>query len=370
MPLTPLRPLRVAASITPHGFGHAAIMLAVLDALEAAIPQGLDVTFVTAVPEAVLRARWGRPCSVVPHAAPTDFGMLMASSTEVRVQESLAAHVEAHANWEDVVEREAALLAQARPDVVLTCVSHAALAAARRLGRPGVGLGPFTWREILAAYADGSAAVEEVLDLMRDAYAAADAMIGTTPAVPMDLPNLRRVGPVGLPGRVRKDALDAYRGERVALVALGGITEDLPVHAWPAVEGWRWVVPDRAQGGRMVPSLQDLGLSVSDAIASVDAVITKPGYGTFVEAGCAGTPLIYRERPDWPETEGMARWLSAHAPCIGVDAETFATGQLRVHLQKLLQEPPRPRARPTGNREAAELILDVLGLTGREPGRP
>ncbi len=342
------RPLRVAAAITPHGFGHAAVTLAVLEALEQQAPAGLDVTFLTTLPETVLRARWGRPCRVVEHAAATDFGMLMASSTGIRVADSLAAYTDAHARWDAMVAEEAAIMAPIAPDVVVSCISYAALAAAQMLGLPNVGLGPFTWREIVAAYSDQSAAVSAVLATMGEVYGAADAMIATTPAVAMDLPNLRTVGPVGRPGRARRGDLRLAGHERVALVALGGIVEDLPVAQWPQVEGWRWMVPD------------EIAISVPDAIASCDAVITKPGYGTFVEAACAGTPLLYRDRPDWPETAGMARWLSGHVPCLGVDAETFLTGRLENHLRMLMQGRRGPRARPDGNHQAADIILEVL----------
>ncbi|MFA7430012.1 MAG: hypothetical protein WCZ23_07635 [Rhodospirillaceae bacterium] len=349
-------PLHVAAVITPHGFGHAAITIAVLTALEARIPQGIDVTFITKVPATVIAERWGRPCRVIDHAAATDFGMVMRSSTDISVTESLAAYATAHARWDDVVETEAAIMAEVMPDIVLTSASYAALAGARRVGVPGVGVGPFSWREILAAYSDDSPITRAVLTSMAQTYAEADAFIATAPAVPMDLPNLRPVGPVGQPGRSRREelaaALELEEGERVALVALGGIAEDLPVSDWPRVDGWRCITP------------KDIALSVSDAIASCDAVITKPGYGTFVEAVCAGTPLLYRDRPDWPETAGMAKWASAHVPCLHVDPATFAAGRIEEHLRMLMQIPPGPRAKPQGNHQAAEIIVDLVSIRG------
>lgn len=343
------RPLRVTAAITPHGFGHAAVMLAVLEALDQ--QAAIDVTFLTTIPEALLRTRWGRPCRVVVHGATTDFGMLMTSSTGIRVAESLTAYVQAHARWDAVVAEDAAVLVESAPDVVVSCISYATLAAAQKLAIPNIGLGPFTWREILSAYDDHSSAVAAVLATMKQVYGAADAMIATTPAIAMDLPNLRTVGPVGRPGRCRRVELGLDEGERVALVALGGIAEDLP--RWPKVTGWRWLMPD------------EISMGVSDAIASVDAVITKPGYGTFVEAACAGAPLLYRDRPDWPETVGMVRWLSGHVPCLGVDAETFSTGRLENHLHMLMQARRGPLARPDGNHQAAEIIREFCPATAR-----
>ncbi len=52
-------------------------------------------------------------------------------------------------------------------------------------------------------------------------------------------------------------------------------------------------------------------MSVPELLASADLVITKPGYGTFVEAACHGVPVLYLERPDWPEAPALCDWLEA-----------------------------------------------------------
>lgn len=350
------RPLRIAAAITPHGFGHAAVTLAVLRTLHDLWPGGCDVTFITRVPEAVLRSRWGLPCRVVEHGAATDFGMVMGSSTDVRVPDSLDAYRAAHHSWEAVVEAETAILSAARPDLVVSCISYAALEAARRMGLRCVGLGPFTWHEILQAYGHGYPEAGPILEIMRHAYGGADAIIATTPAVPMTYANARIVGPVGQPGRPRRrelhEALALADGQRVGLLSLGGIAEESPLCRWPEMPGWRWLEATEADA---------LGLSVSDAIASCDVVLTKPGYGTFVEAACAGTPILYRARPDWPETAGMAAWAEQFVPCFCIDNETFSSGRLQDHLHMVVQGDRTPLKEPGGNREAAEIIVETIG---------
>lgn len=325
-------------------------MLGVLDGLWRATGGALEVTFVTALPEALLRARWGRPCAVVAHQGRADFGMVMTSSTGIDVAASLSAHRAALAAREADITAEAAILSRLRPHGVLSCISPRSLDAAARLGLPAVGLGPFTWAEVVAAYADGSAEVAAVIASLRASYANAAAVVATTPFVPMDLPNLRPVGPVGLLGQRRPETLPRAPGEHLALVALGGIPEAVPVADWPAVPGWRLLTPE------------DLGaLSVSDAIASVDAVITKPGYGTFVEAACAGTPVIWRERPDWPEMPGLGQWLARHVPAFEIDSETFSRGAVADHLHTLVTMPrDAVPVTTSGNAEAAAIILDLF----------
>ena len=46
-----------------------------------------------------------------------------------------------------------------------------------------------------------------------------------------------------------------------------------------------------------------------DLLSSVDAVVTKPGYATFVEAPAAGRPLVTLDRPEWPETPILLDFL-------------------------------------------------------------
>jgi small subunit ribosomal protein S21 len=84
---------------------------------------------------------------------------------------------------------------------------------------------------------------------------------------------------------------------------------------------------------------------VSDLLASVDAVITKPGYGTFVEAACAGTPILYLERDDWPETPHFAAWLAQHARAAALGREATAGGQISSPTCARSVARPRRRCR-------------------------
>ncbi|MEF8716975.1 MAG: hypothetical protein V5B44_04205 [Candidatus Accumulibacter necessarius] len=64
-----------------------------------------------------------------------------------------------------------------------------------------------------------------------------------------------------------------------------------------------------------VSDFEPLGRPITDLLRSVDAVIAKPGYGTFSEAACNGTPVLYVRRQDWPEQDCLIDWLHKHATC-------------------------------------------------------
>lgn len=353
----------IVASITAHGFGHAAIVTAVLRTIAETRP-GCRFSIVTTVPEEVLRLRMGEiPFVYICHQATTDFGMKMASSTDVLRGSSAAAYLAAHKDLDRVLVKEAEVLGSLSPDLVLSCASYVALAGAARIGVPGVGIGPFSWLEIAHAFCADLPGMGPVLDEMRDAYWRAAAFLRTSPGIPMAHPGLRTVGPVGLPGQRRREDLGAILGlhsdERVALVALGGLDEPVAVEAWPQRSGWRWLVAGESHRSSAF-ALAATGLGVSDAIASADVVITKPGYGTFVEAACHGVPLLVRQRLDWPESRGLTAWFRQSGALIDIDSETFRRGDILPQLQKLVEAPVKIRPVLSGNAEASDIILSFL----------
>jgi hypothetical protein len=169
------------------------------------------------------------------------------------------------------------------------------------------------------------------------------------------LDNLRPVGPVATRGR----KLDlGLRGERAVLVALGGIAHHLPVDDWPRLPGVRWLVaghwrcthPDAV-------AWESFGLDFNDLLCSSDAVVTKPGYGTFAEAACNGIPLLWQRRDDWPEQEPLIAWLHENARCAEVSARTLAFGEIGDALRGLWARPAPPPPEPTGAAEAAAILL-------------
>ena len=101
---------------------------------------------------------------------------------------------------------------------------------------------------------------------------------------------------------------------------------------------------------------EPLGIAFPDLLRSVDLVLTKPGYGTFVEAACNGTAVLYLRRDNWPEQDCLIEWLQENARCREVNEAELASGELPGLLDTLWRQarPPLPLAR--GAEEAATLI--------------
>jgi UDP-N-acetylglucosamine:LPS N-acetylglucosamine transferase len=102
---------------------------------------------------------------------------------------------------------------------------------------------------------------------------------------------------------------------------------------------------------------------VLDVMASCDAILTKPGYGTFAEAACNGIPLLYVQREDWPESVHLVDWLRDRVPVRAVAADDLAAGRFAEPLRALFADGIAPPVAATGIAEAADLLQSLL------PGR-
>jgi len=341
------------ADISSHGYGHLAIAAPILAELAAREPD-LRLTVRSALPEAKLRERIPLPFVLIPGSS--DFGYVMHDALNIDLATSAAAYRAAHAGWPRRVAAEADFLGRLRPDAVLTSVAYLPLAGAAACGIPSLAICSLNWADLFAHYFGDEDWAPPIHAGMLAAYRAAQAFVRITPAMAMaDLGNTQSVGPVARHGRPHDLGL---AGDKAVLIALGGIAHQLPVDRWHRLPGVRWLVPAawRCEHPDAV-ALESFGLGFTDLLASVDAVVTKPGYGTFTEAACNGTPVLYQRRADWPEQEPLIAWLGENARCAEVSARLLASGDIGDALHELWARPAPPRPDPTGAAEAAAILL-------------
>jgi len=357
--------MHLLVDISAHGLGHLAQAAPVINALQARTPD-LRVTVRSAIPRDRLARRIDGDVTNIAEAR--DFGFVMRNAVDIDLAASARSYREFHANWPQRVAAEASWLRQHDVDALLSNVAYLPLAAAAQAGIPAAGLCSLNWAELFVHYFDGQPWADEIHDQMRAAYNAATCFLRVTPGLPMaDIEHRHDVAPIaglGRPDRARVSRLlDLDKSERWLLLAMGGMNFRLPVEHWPHRQGIKWLVPGEWQLQREdIRSVDVAGLAFSDLLASVDAVVTKPGYGTFVEAACSGIPILYLERDDWPETSHFAAWLAVHARAQVLPRRQLLAGDFIDELERLWQTRPPPRPSPAGASEAARLIPELLGL--------
>jgi len=351
--------VHLLASISAHGLGHLAQSAPVVNALRRSQP-GLRLTVASTLSEARVRQRIEGEFRIEPREL--DLGFEMHDAFRVDLEASATAYRKLHADWDAQVAATTQWLAGLQPDLLLCNAAYLPLAAAARLGLPAFGMSSLNWADLFAHLYAGEPWAASIHAQMLQAYQVATAFIKLTPGMEMpDLPRGMWAGPVASLGRPRRDELRARLraapGERFVLIAFGGIDTRLPLERWRFDDGLRWLVPG-AWGvtHARVGSIETLDWSFSDLLASVDAVIGKPGYGTFVETACQGTPMLYAARPGWPEQEPLVHWLRAHGCALEVSAAALHSGDLAGTLQALWRQPAKAPVQPTGADEVAALL--------------
>lgn len=346
-----------------HGFGHIAQTAPVVNALAERLP-GLRVTLRGGAPRAVLAQWFHGDFTLIPRTL--DFGMEMADAVAVRVEASADAYRDFHRDWEGRVAREAEDMAALAPDLLFANVPYLSLAAAASAGIPSVAMCSLNWADIYAHYCHDRPEAPEIHGQMLAAYNSAAYFLRPLPGMAMEnLANRRAIGPIARSGRNRRAELDARLGispaDRLVLIAMGGIAFRLPLDRWPRIPGVYWVAPSswRAHHPDAV-ELESLDMDFTDVLASCDALLTKPGYGSFAEAACNGAPVLYLDRKDWPEAPYLVEWLKRQGRCLEVERAALEQGAIAAQLEALWALPPAAPVEPEGIAQAAGLLLDLL----------
>lgn len=353
--------------ISSHGFGHLAQTGPVLDALAARRP-GLRLTIRSGLPESRLRTRIGADFTYLPGAS--DFGFAMTDATVVDRAASAVAYRDAHRDWSARVAAEADFLRRLSPDAVLANVSPLPLAGAAAAGICAAAMCSLNWADLFDHFFAGEDWAVPIAAELLAAYADAEIFLRLTPAMPMPaLANVLDLPPLARRGRSRRGvvarAVAAAEGDRLLLVALGGIATRLPVESWPVLPSVRWLVPAAWDIRRTdCAAFEPLGLDFTDLLCSVDAVLTKPGYGTFVEAAANGIPVLWLRRDDWPEQDALIDWLGVHGRSVELPRAAVETGDFGDWLDRLWRQPAVPLPAADGAAAAAAAIDSLLAAGG------
>lgn len=351
-------------AVTAHGYGHLAQVAPVVTELKCRLP-GLEISLQGNVAPAFAKARLPAGYHHIPAAA--DVPLPMDGPLTTRWVDGLADYVAFDLDYAAHQAQQRRLFEQTHPDLVLADIPWLPLDVARSMGIPCAGLCSLSWYDILVESLVGDQLPTALAQRMQRAYSGADLFLRPAPSMPMSwLPNGRDIGPIAQPRQRDPVRLHERVGrpatERLVLMQFGG-TGRLQLGGAPRLmDGLHLLSPDAGAGlGRDDLTLIDAdGNSVLETLASCDALISKPGYGTFAEAACNGIPVLSVERNDWPESRWLVDWLADQVPLREISASDFAAGQIREPLAELLAEGVAEPVAPTGVAEAADLLMGLL----------
>jgi hypothetical protein len=357
-------------SISGHGFGHAAQVVPVLNELGKLVP-GLSAILRTIVPASFFRPRLTIDWTVSP--AEQDVGCVQRGPLNIDVPATWAAYERFHAAWESDLEDEVAALRASRADLVLSDISHLAIEAGRRAGLRTIGLCNLSWDQVLERLGTPTNDPHRrALDHIRLAYRNADLMIRIAPGLPM--PAFRTVadvgpvvGPLQPPTPQLRSTLKMDRNERLALVGFGGVPlDDVPFRQMEQMRGYRFLFDGPVpRSCARVHSMPDMRIPFNSALASCDAIVTKPGYATVVEAVALQKPVVYVRRYNFVDEEPLVSYLHRYGCGAEISMKDFETGRWEASLERAFsasrQEAPPA---PSGAGEAAAMLAPYLAKAG------
>ncbi len=345
------------AVISPHGFGHLAMVAPILNALRQKLPN-LKLSIRTTLPHAIIRRRIEGEFTIDTTA--DDFGMVQSNSLVVDVEQSCHRYRQFHHDWDQRVDRVAQELRQINPDLIFANAPYLTLAAAKKAGIAAVGFSCLNWYDISRFYCKQPHIQQQILN----AYNSADSFICPEPTMPMDDFNNRvNVGTVATVGQNRRDELVKHLGidanKKLILTSLGGIDYHCQIDQWDQRDDLHFLVPQGWHIQRQnVTNFESIPMAQPDLIASVDLIITKPGYGTTTEVAAVGTPMLYIARPDWPEQPYIIEWMQRNIHCQEISEQQLRDGTLLVHIDSLLERGRSKPVEPKGVTETVNYLLN------------
>ena len=359
-------------AISGHGYGHAAQVVPVLNALGALVP-GLTAILRTTVPSSFFRDRLAIQWELSP--AQQDIGCVQDGPLKIDIDATWAAHQRFHETWEARLSNEVAAMQATSPALVIADTPYLAIEAGSLAQIPTVALASFTWDLVLKEYCHASDnSHQQLIQCIRGSYAKALLALRISPAPRIDVfSNIIDIGPIANPTSPERarlaSSLALTPNERTVLVGFGGIPlTSLPLEQMEQLRHYRFLFDGPVPPGyTRIHSTETLPFSFKTLLASVDVIMTKPGYGTIVEAVALQQPVVYVRRYNFADEPPLVDYLHRYGRGVELSIDDFTRGRWEPTLLQALASPvPSLPPPPTGAAEAAAFIAQQLRNFGTQ----
>ena len=349
--------MNIAVYISGHGFGHLAQMAPVLNRIYQIKP---DCSFLLrcSLPESEIRSRLNFQFQL--DSCPVDVGVIQKNAVEEDRQASIELMQEWIGQIDELIQQEIESLADFNPTIIISNISPLAFPAARALGIPNIALATLDWHSIYSYWLDED---DEIIKKLADAYAQCDLLL--TPPMAMHKPVFTTQQQIPLIASRANKVINPVASDRrkKALLLFGGCgNPPYDLQTLANMPDWLFLIPDAPDDApENVQTIHfNANLRPVDLMPFVDVVLCKPGYGVLSECWSTDTPIVWVERPDFPEFPMLKEWLEKSFPSRGMSRTDFQHGHWHQALEKAHAHPGSfPACIGNGAFDAADLLLST-----------
>ncbi len=356
----------LAYYVSAHGYGHGVRSCDIIGALNDLRPD-VRVQLVSDLPESFFRNRLPSDSNGLRRGA-FDLGMVQLDSIRVDVEATLRGIELLYSRRRKLVEQEVAFLEEAGISLVVVDIPALPLEAAARSGIPGIAVGNFGWDWIYSSFIPQDRRWERVVDEIQEGYAQADLLLRLPFAEEMRV--FRRVEDlpvVSTPGRYRRPELAQLTGAHTdrpwVLISFTSLEWDEAAlnRVERCAEYEFFTVLPLEWHRSNFHAINREQIAFKDVIASMDVVISKPGFGILSDCLVNHKPLVYADRKDFPEYAVLEEAIRRYLKHEHIPVEKLYQGDLRTAINNALELPEPALSHPEGGAiVAARRLLDFL----------
>ena len=356
---------KIAYYITAHGYGHGTRSCDIINALHEAAPE-VPIVVKSDLPLAFLQSRLPGAIETVPGAF--DVGLIQKDSIQVDLEASLKAVEALYANEDRLIAGEAEFIAREEVGVVVADIPAIPLAAAKRAGVPAIATGNFGWDWIYSDFVKFDPRWQTYVEKFRNAYRQTDLLLRQPFAGPMSaFPNQIDLPLLAKPGTDRRELIASHTGADPGKkwILLSFTTLNLGSQALENLSHLRkcdvFSVEPLAWPDSCVHCIDRSVVGFADVLASVDVVVTKPGFGIVSECIANHKPIIYTDRKNFLEYPVLVEGICNYCRNAFIPGTELYAGELGRALEEIDTAPaPTERMPGGGAATAARKILQYV----------
>jgi UDP:flavonoid glycosyltransferase YjiC (YdhE family) len=356
---------RVACFVSPHGFGHAARLCAVADAVHQMNP-GCRFDIFTSVPAWFFRNSMSAPFTY--HSADTDLGMVQQTPFKADMGQTLAQLNTLLPFDPYQLSYLSYLVRRYACELIISDISPLGLAVGRQAGIPTVLIENFTWDWVYEGHTTKYPELSKHIKYLHRIFSSVDHHIQAEPVCHPQVADLT-VRPIwrkfrSPPSFIRK-RLGIPEEDKMVLITTGGIPDKLDfldtLRKWKQV--WYVLPGASAQAetdGNLVLLPRNTPLFHPDLVNASDAVVGKAGYSTLAEVFGAGVPFGHVSRKDSRESLKLSDFIAREMIGLAIEEDEFYNGSWMEKLLVLLPKPRQQHRGINGADRVAEYICQLL----------